>query len=121
MPKYRIQLKQGSRTITNHIEAKSVNDVLALFQTLSTMQVSEILEIKYTDETLPPVDDMLYFPFVKIFANNEASRKSQQFLLHNIKLTKNSVDIDQALRQHCEIDTLAINSTHCGLFKSPKN
>lgn len=120
MPKYRIQLKQGSRTITNHIEAKSVNDVLALFQSISTMQVSEILELKYSDETIPPVDDMLYYPFAKFVARNETSRKSQQFLLHNIKLSKNSADIDLALRTHCEIDNMVIDSTYSGLFKSQK-
>lgn len=118
MPKYRIQLKQGSRTITNHIEAKSVNDCLLFFNTLTTMQVSEILEIKYTDDTLQPVDDMNYYPFVKLFANNDATGKSRQILLHNVKLTKNESDIDLAIKAHLEIDTFMVDSTHCGIFKN---
>lgn len=118
MPKYRIQLKQGSRTITNHIEAKSVNDALLFFNTLTTMQVSEILEIKYTDDTLQPVDDMNYYPFCKLIANNDTTGKSKQVLLHNVKLTKNEADIDLAIKMHLEIDLLKVDSTYCGLFKN---
>lgn len=118
MPKYRVQLKQGSRTIVNHIEAKTVNDCLTFFNTLSTMQVSEILEVKYTDETLQPIDDLAYYPMAKMFAYNEASGKSKQVLIHNVKLSKNEADIDLAIKQHLEIDTLTVNSTLCGLFKS---
>lgn len=120
MPKYRVQLKQGSRTIVNHIEAKSVQAVLDLFNTLSTMQVSEILKIEYSDDTLPPVDDMVYYPFVKFMARNELSRKTHQILLHNIKMTKNTDDIDLKIKECLEIDTLKVDSTYCGLFKNSK-
>ena len=120
MPKYRVQLKQGSRTIVNQLEAKNVQAVLSLYNTISTMQVSEILEIKYSDETLPPVDDMAYYPFAKFMCRNEASRKTHQVLLHNIKLTKNSEDIDLMIKQCLEIDTLIVDSTYCGLFKNSK-
>lgn len=120
MPKYRVQLKQGSRTIVNHIEAKNVTAVLSLFNTLTTMKVSEILKVEYSDDTLPPSDDMNYYPLAKFIAKNEETRKSMQVVLHNIKLTKNSTDIDQAIRQFIEIDGLNVDSTYCGLFKESK-
>ncbi len=120
MPKFRVQLKQGSRTIVNQIEAKDVSSVLTLFNSISTMQVSEILEIKYSDDTLPPVDDMAYFPFAKFMCRNDTTRKTHQVTLHNIKMTKNSDDIDLMIKQCLEIDTLKVDSTYCGLFKNSK-
>lgn len=84
------------------------------------MQVSEILELKYFDDTIPPVDDMAYYPLVKVIGRNEASAKSRQFVLHNVKLTKNDQDISTAIRQYCEIDTLKVDSTVQGLFKESK-
>jgi len=120
MPKYRVQLKQGSRTIVNQLEAKSVQAVIDLFNSISTMQVSEVLEIKFTDDTLPPVDDMVYYPFAKFMCRNEATRKTHQVTLHNIKMTKNSDDIDLKIKECLEIDTLKVDSTYCGLFKNSK-
>lgn len=120
MPKYRVQLKQGSRTIVNQVEAASVAAVLNLFNSLTTMQVSEILKIEFSDDTLPPVDDMVYYPLVKFMARNEATRKSHQIILHNIKMTKNTDEIDLKIKECLEIDTLKIDSTYCGLFKNSK-
>lgn len=120
MPKYRVQLKQGSRTIVNHIEAKSVPAVLAFFNYLSTMQVTEILKVEYTNDHIQPVDDMQYFPLVKFMARNENTRKTMQVVLHNIKLTRDSKEIDMAIREHLEIDGLKIDSTYTGLFKENK-
>ena len=119
MPNYRVQLKQGSRTVVNHIEAKNITAVLELFK-LTTMQVSEILEVKYSDTTIQPIDDMQYYPLVKFMCKNTDSRKSQQLVLHNVKLTKNSGDIDVMIRQCIEIDGLKVDSTYCGLFKESK-
>lgn len=120
MPKYRVQLKQASRTIVNQVEAKNVQAVLDFFNTVTTMQVSEVLKIEFSDNTLPPVDDMAYFPLVKFMARNEASRKAHQITIHNVKLTKNEVDIDTMIKQCFEIDNLIIDSTYCGLFKNSK-
>lgn len=120
MPKYRVQLKQGSRTIVNHIEAKSVQSVLDLFNTLTTMQVSEILKIEYTDDTLPPVDDFVYYPLVKFIVKNDVSNKSSQVVLHNIKMTKNVDEIAQKAIETLEIQTLNIDSCYSFLMKNTK-
>lgn len=120
MPKYRLRLQQGSRTIVNHIEAKSVQAVLDLFNTLTTMQVSEILKIEYTDDTLPPVDDFLYYPLAKFFVSNEQSGKSTQIVLHNIKMTKNTDEIAAKAKECLEVQTLNIDSCHSFLMKNSK-
>ena len=120
MPKYRVQLKQGSRTIVNQVEAKSVQAVLDLFNTLTTMKVSEVLKIEFSDDTLPPIDDMIYYPLVKFMAKNDTSRKTHQVTLHNVKMTKNELEIDLKIKECLEIDNLIVDSTYCGLFKNSK-
>ena len=61
MPKYRVQLKQGSKTFVEHIEAKSLQAVLDFFALISTAKVTEVLKIEYEDTTKQPVDDMSVF------------------------------------------------------------
>lgn len=120
MPKYRIQLKQGSNTKTVNGEFKSVAAVLDFFQTLTTMQVTEVLKIEYEDETLPPVDDMAYYPVCKAFIANSDSRKSLQFYFQNVKLNKNETDVILKLQQCMEIDNLVVDSVRSVLFKESK-
>lgn len=122
MPKYRLQLKQGSRTIVNRIEAKSQEHVLDLFNFLTTMQVSEIWggTTPYMDKTIPPADDFAYYPLVKFLARNDDSQKSVQIILHNVKLTKNTDDIASKIKECLEIDGLKVDSIICCLFKESK-
>lgn len=116
MPLYRVQLKQGRRTITNHIEAKSVTDCVSFFETLTTMKVSEVLEVKYQSDTKPPIDDYNYFALFKgIIKNN--SNMSKQIVLNNLKLTKNENDVYTACNTHLEIGGLNVSACACSLFK----
>lgn len=117
MPKYRVQLKQGSRTIVNQVEAKSVADCLALFNELTTMKVSEILEVKYTDDTQPPIDDFNYFSIYKGMLSSSAQRVSYQVLLNNVKLSKNEDTIAQSLMSHLEINGFHVDSVMVNLLK----
>ncbi|WNY98741.1 hypothetical protein SUSP_001159 [Sulfurospirillum sp. 'SP'] len=117
MPKYKVQLKQGSRTLVNQVEAKSVADCLALFNELTTMKVSEILEVKYTDDTKPPIDDFNYFSIYKGMLSSSAQRMSYQVLLNNVKLTKNEDTIAQSLMAHLEINGFRIDSVMVDLLK----
>ena len=116
MPLYRVQLKQGSRTIVNHIEAKSVTSAIDFFQTLTTMQVSEVLEVKYQNNSIPPIDDMQYYKLYKGLIKNN-NRQSKQIILQNLKLTKNENDIFNAAKNHLEINGLNIESVVTSLFK----
>ncbi len=117
MPKYRVQLKQGSRTIVNHIEAKSLNDLLAFYDEISTMKVTQVLEIVYEDESRPPIDDFNYKPLYKAFIRNEATHKSKQIILHNIKPAKHEDDIVKSIKAHLEIDGLKVDGVVTSLFK----
>lgn len=122
MPNFRIQFKQGSTTRINRLEAKSVQHVLDLYNTLTTVQVSEIWggATPYMDKTIPPLDDFAYYPLVKLIARNEDSKKSHQIILHNVKLTKNSDEIASKIKECIEIDGLKVDSVICCLFKESK-
>lgn len=117
MPKYRVQLKQGSRTIVNQVEAKSVADCLALFNELTTMKVSEILEVKYTDDTKPPIDDFNYWSIYKGFISSRSQRMSHQVLLNNVKLSKDEDSIATSLMAHLEVNGFHVDSVRVGLLK----
>jgi hypothetical protein len=117
MPFYRVQLKQGSRTIVNHIEASSWQDVLNFYNAVSTMKVSEILEVKYKDETKPPVDDFNYKRLFKGFIRNEEARVSRQIILHNIKKSVNIKDMYNYIKQYLTIQGLKVDSILTTLFK----
>lgn len=120
MPKYRVQLKQGGGTKVAHIEAISVAAVLDFYQSLTTMQVTEILKIEYSDGTLPPVDDMAYYPVCKMFIANTDSRKSVQFYFANMKLNKDENDVILKARECLELDNLPIDSVRSILIKDSK-
>lgn len=116
MPLYRVQLKQGRRTITNQIEAKSVADCLAFFNEITTMKVSEILKIEYSDDTHAPIDDFNYWALFKGIIKTK-ERMSKQIVINNIKLNKNEGDIAQACKLHLEVGGFNIESVVTGLFK----
>ena len=117
MPLYRVQLKQGSRTIVNHIEANSVQNVLNFFNKVSTMKVSEILEVKYQDKTTPPIDDFNYKKLFKGFIRNEDAGISKQIVLQNIKHSVNEKEIYEACKKFLEINSQKVSGVYCSLFK----
>lgn len=116
MPRYRVQLKQGSRTITNHIEAKSVTACLAFFDVITTMKVSEILKIEFTDGTHSPIDDFNYFSVYKGFVKNNIGA-SKQIVINNVKLTKNETDIAMACKEYLDVGGVSVQSITASLFK----
>lgn len=120
MPKYKVQLKQGGSTKVATIEAKSVQAVLDFYQSLSTMQVTEILQLQYEDATLPPVDDMAYYPVCKAFIANSDSNKSVQVYFANMKLNKNENDFTMKAIECLELDNLPIDSVRSILIKNSR-
>ena len=46
------------------------------------MKVSEILEVKYSDDTKPPIDDFNYRKLFKGIIRNEETHISKQIILH---------------------------------------
>ncbi len=118
MPKYRIQLKQGKRTIVEHGEFKSVTHALDFYNTLSTMKVTEILKIEYeAPEAIIPVDDMVYNSLFKGFIKNEETKTSRQIVVHNVKLTKSENDIYAKVKECMDIGSMSVDSIYCSLFK----
>ena len=115
---FRVQLKQGSRTIVNHLEADKWQDVLAFYEKVSTMQVSEILEVKYSNDTKPPIDDFNYRKLFKGIVRNEESRISRQIILHNLKLNINSDNLAKYIKQYLRIRGKKIDGVLVTLFRS---
>lgn len=119
MPNYRVQLKQGSRTVVAHVEASSPSSVLALYEELSTMKVTEILEIVYQSDALPPPDDLAYHSVWKGIIRNEALGVSRQVLIPHVKLSKNSNEVSASIRTHLQVNGAKVDSVITSLFKSP--
>ncbi|MDD3466632.1 MAG: hypothetical protein PHE67_05725 [Campylobacterales bacterium] len=119
MPKYRVQIKQGSKTMVQHIEASSVDAVLALYQTLSTAKVTEILKVEYENLTTPPADDMQYYSVFKGLVRDSSTHKSRQIIINNIKLTKSTDAISTALKEYIELDGKRIDGVVSTLLKRP--
>jgi len=117
MPKYKIQLKQGKRTIVAHGEFKNVQAVLTHYNRISTMKVSEISKLEYEDATVPPVDDFNYRSQFKGIIKNDDNRISKQVIFNNIKLNINEQDIYDSCISNMEINNHMINSMSCILFK----
>jgi len=118
MPMFRVQLKQGSRTIVNHLEADKWEDILAFYEKVSTMQVSEILEVRYKNDTKPPIDDFNYKRLYKGIIRNEESHISRQIILHNLKLNINSDNLSQYIKQYLKIRGKKIDGVLVTLFRS---
>jgi len=117
MPKYRVQLKQGKRTVVEHIEAKSVDAVINFYNTLTTMKLTEILKIEFQDTTTPPIDDYNYQSLFKGFVKNSDTRQVKQIILHNVKPTVDEDAIYSACIANLEINGTNIDSVTATLFK----
>ncbi len=117
MPFFRVQLKQGKRTIVNRIEARDYQDCINFFHELTTMEVSEVLEIKYTSDKTPPIDDFNYLSLYKGFIKDTKNNLSCQIILNNVKLNKSEDDIYEACKKYLRINGKKINSCSTALFK----
>ena len=115
---YRVQLKQGQRTIVETVEASSVDNVVSFFNTVSTMKLTEVLEVKYlaSDNIIPP-DDFNYTKLFKCFVKNTSTNISRQLILHNIKNTVSDVELFQYIKQYLDVNSLKIDSINGALFK----
>jgi hypothetical protein len=118
MPKYKIQLKQGKRTLVDYGEFKSVASVLAHYEAISTMKVTEILRVEYESDSNIPIDDFNYQSLFKGIIKNNDSRKSKQVIFHNIKNSIGENDIYNSCKQNMEIDSLRVDEITATLFKS---
>ncbi len=119
MPKYRVQIKQGSKTMVQHIEASSVDAVLALYQALSTAKVTEILKVEFEDTTTPPPDDMQYYSVFKGIVRDSSTHKSRQVIINNVKLSKSTDAISTVLKEYLELDGRRIDGVVSTLLKRP--
>lgn len=117
MPYYRVQLKQGRRTITNKIHAKSVQHCKMFFEELTTMKVTEILEVKYQSDTQVPIDDFNYNSICKMIIKNNDNKMSFQVVLNNVKTTKSEKEIYASCLAHLLVGGGRVDSIVTTLLK----
>lgn len=118
MSYYKVQLKQGSRTIIEHVEAAGTAQILNFYSLVSTMKVTEILKIEYqASDNVIPVDDFNYTKIYKGFVKNIETNIGTQYIVHNIKPTINENEIADAIMANFKIDGLKIDSVYCSLMK----
>ena len=115
---YKVQLKQGSRTIIEHVEATGTAPILNFYNTVSTMKVTEILKIEYqASDNVIPIDDFVYTKLYKGFVKNMETNVGTQYIVHNVKLTVNENEVASAIMANFKINGTAIDSVYCSLMK----
>lgn len=118
MPFYRVKLQQGKRTVTEHIEAKSLTSLLTFFEYVTTMKVAEVLKVEYLNPSdIIPIDDFNYDSLFKTFAVNDVTNTSRQFILHNIKKTVTDDELFNKIFECLEVSGGSIASCHSTLRK----
>lgn len=118
MPFYRVQLKQGRRTIVNRVQAKSVANVKSFFESVSTMKITEILEIKYqASDTSVPVDDFNYYSISKMFIKNSDKNVTFQVVVNNVKKSMNEEKLYNACKKYLTVADAKVDSITTSLFK----
>lgn len=116
LPIYKITQKQGNRSITSTLEAKSLSDLQAFLTAVSTAKITCIYELHYEDNlSVPPVDDFQYFKQFKAFGTNK-NNITKQILIHNIKLNMNEDKLRNLIKTHLEVGGLKIDGLKCRLF-----
>ena len=118
MSVYKVQLKQGSRTLVEYIEASSVSDVQAFYSTVTTMKLTEVLKVEYqaSDNSIP-IDDFNYNRLYKAFIKDTSTGKSRQVILHHLKKSLNENEIADYIKAYMKIDGVAVDSVYCSLMK----
>ena len=120
MPLYRVQLKQGSNTKVNHIEAKSVSSVIDFYSAVTTMKLTEVLKVEYqAPNNNIPIDDFNYIKMFKGMVKNDVGEDkiSKQIIVHNIKKTVSEDELFNLIKLHLEISSKKITGIYSGLFK----
>lgn len=116
---YRVQLKLGSRTITEYVEASNVSQVLSFYQTVSVAQVSQICKIEYEDNTRQPNDNMDYFSKVKVIARNNDQGIARQYIFSYLKPTLKESELYNAMVANLSVGGFTIKSLVSALWTRP--
>ncbi|ANE35646.1 hypothetical protein CIG11343_0585 [Campylobacter iguaniorum] len=116
MPIYKITQKQGGKSITSTLEAKSLSSCKAFLEAVSTAKVTCIYKVEFEDlSDNIPVDDMQYYKQYKAFAS-DSHEYTKQVLVYNVKKTVNENEMANLIKTHLEVNGKTIDSVTCRLF-----
>lgn len=112
---YKITQKQGNRTITSTLEAKSYQHLMDFLSAVSTAKVTCVYEVLYENDKNLPIDDFNYFRQFKAFGSN-GSNVAKQILIHNVKPNLSEDMIYDLIKTHLSVSGDDIKSINCRLF-----
>ncbi|WP_065838904.1 hypothetical protein [Campylobacter fetus] len=116
MPTYKITQKQGSKTITSTLEAKSLASCQAFLKAVSTAKVTCIYKVEFEDlSDNIPIDDMNYYKQYKAFVSDNQSF-TKQVLVHHVKSSINENEMATYIKANLEVNGVAIKGLTCRLF-----
>ncbi len=102
MPFFQIQLKKGSKTITENVEANDYKDILEYYYNLSTCEVIEIREWLEKKNTTKK-DDGDYIDSVSIVLKN-SSNDSLRFRLPKVKRNIKEQEFDNIIKSSLTVE-----------------
>jgi len=102
MPLFQVQLKKGTKTITENVEANDYKDVLEYYYKLSTCEVIEIREWLEKKNTIKK-DDGDYIDSVSIVIKNNF-KDSSRFRLPKVKRNISDKDLDNIIQTSLTVE-----------------
>ncbi len=105
MPKYKVSLKQGSKTWVEYIETDNLQSLLDFYSQITTAKIKKVEEIVYEDPSNSfIIDDGNYWDYVKVFVRNKSTSKMKQYIFKHIKRNKNEKELASLFKQYLKID-----------------
>jgi len=116
MPRYKAQLKQGSRTLSKDYEAKDLENLLTFLEATTTMQVKQVSKIIYDVEyDERPDEPSKYFNNFRGQILNSDTQHKHQIMIPHFK--KDALpNIFELVKKHLEIKGNPITDLLSSLF-----
>lgn len=123
--RFQVQIKIGSVTkVNDSIEFDSLSSCLAFYETVCASKVMRVLgssDSYYNPSNIIPIDDFNYRSLVRGFYGHKELRQTLPFILHYVKSTITTKELDSAFQQYASIDNLRCNQTYFSSFPLPLN
>lgn len=108
-----VTLRAGRSTSTVHIEAKTLDNLLAFCKEVFNATVSEVKQVVYENNAAPLADDPTRNKqFIKIFCITKDKKFTQQYAFSYVKKDLTSKDFQRLFTEHITIANNAVHSVY---------
>lgn len=108
-----VTLRAGRSTSTVHIEAKTLDNLLAFCKEVFNATVSEVKQVVYENNAAPLADDpKRNKQFIKIFCITKDKKFTQQYAFSYVKKDLTSKDFQRLFTEHITIANNAVHSVY---------